>query len=167
MITRSLFSALTLLVTLLYISEGAAMSLFFGGEKVKAVLFSPLSGQITYKGKPASGAVLKLWIAWKDQEGETEIFNTDEDGNFSIPAKIIEYKSSTLAQISIGQMITVEYKGGEYTIWKAGKSSTHLYGELGGRPENLVCELSKEEMDTHLDSALLETLCVWTKLNTE
>jgi len=143
------------------------MSFLFGGEKVEAVLFSPLAGKITYKGKPASSAVLKLWIAWKDQKGETEIFNADEEGNFSIPANIIKYKSSALAQISIAQMITVEYKGGEYTIWKAGKSSTHLYGELGGRPEGLVCELTKEEMDTHLDNSLLETLCVWTKLDSE
>lgn len=141
------------------------MSFLFGGEKEEVVLFSPLEGKITYEGEPASGAMLKLWVAWKNQDGETKSFSADDDGGFSIPAQIIEYKSSPLAQISIAQMITVEYKGGEYVIWKAGKSSTNLYGELGGRPENLVCELTKEEMDTHLDNSLLETLCVWTKLD--
>ena len=167
LITRSLFSVLTVLVTLFYFSEGDAMSFLFGGEKVEAVLFSPLEGKITYESKPASGAVLKLWIAWKDQDGETKNFNTDENGNFSIPIQTIEYRSSPLAQISIAQIITVEYNGSEYEIWKAGKSSTNLYAELGGRPENLVCELTKEEMDTHLDNSLLETLCVWTNLDKE
>ena len=162
--TRFLVRALTLLVTLLYISEGTAMSILFGGEKTEAVLFSPLEGKITFEGKPASAAVLKLWVSWKDPKGETEIFNADDNGYFSIPAKVTEYKSNALAQISIGQMITAEYKGKEYIIWKAGKSSTHLYGELGGQPENVVCELTKEEMDVHLDSSLLETLCDWSKL---
>lgn len=143
------------------------MSFLLGDEKAEVVLFSPLEGKITFEGKPASSAVLKLWISWKDPEGEIEIFNADENGHFSIPAKIIKYKSNPLAQISIGQMITAEYKGKEYLLWKAGKSSTNLYGELGGRPVNVVCELTKEGMDAHLDSSLLETLCVWSKLDKE
>lgn len=143
------------------------MSFLFKGEKNEAVLFSPLEGKITFEGKPASGATLKLWTSWKDQVGETDLYTTDINGFFAIPAKIIEYKSNPLAQISIGQMITVEYNGMEYIIWKAGKSSTTLYGELGGRPENVTCELTKEEMDTHLESSLLETLCVWSNLVTD
>lgn len=153
-----------MLATLFYIAEGATMSILFGGDKTEAVLFSPLEGKLTYKGAPASGASLKLWIAWKDQDGETEQFTADENGYFSIPAKIIEYKKSPLAQMSIAQSITVTYEGNEYVIWKAGKSSTTLYGELGGQPENVVCELTKDELDTHLESALLETSCVWSNL---
>ncbi len=141
------------------------MSLFFGGEKKEAVLFSPLEGKLTFNGKPAAGAKLKLWLAWKDQKGEHEYFTADTEGFFSIPQKTVLYKQNPLAQISIGQMLTVEFNGEEYLIWKAGKTSTHLFGELGGRPENVVCELTKEEMDTHLDHSLLETLCVWENLN--
>lgn len=137
---------------------------FFGGEKTEVVLFSPLEGKLTYKGEPAAGAVLNIWIAWKDQQGETSQFKADDNGYFSIPANIVEHKANPLAQISIAQSITVNYNGNDYLIWKAGKSSTHLYGELGGRPENVVCELTKEEMDAHLDSALLETSCVWSGL---
>lgn len=165
--TLVIFSVLTVLVTTIYFSEGVAMSFLFGGKKVEAVLFSPIEGHITFDGKPVSGAVLKLWIAWKDQEGETEYFKTDENGYFSIPVKIVKYRESPLAQISIGQIITVEYKGENYVIWKAGKSSTNLHGELGGRPVNLICELTKNELDAHLDHALLETICVWEKLEKE
>jgi len=162
--SRTLIPLLTVLAALFYITEGAAMSFMFGGEKTEAVLFSPLEGKLTYKGAPASGAVLNVWIAWKDQEGETAQFTADKNGYFKIPANIIEYKRTPTAQISIAQTITVTYAGNEYLIWKAGKSSTTLYGELGGRPENVVCELTKEETDTHLDAALLETLCVWSGL---
>lgn len=36
------------------------MAIFFGGEKVEAVLFSPLEGKLTFEGKPASGAKINL-----------------------------------------------------------------------------------------------------------
>lgn len=140
------------------------MSLFFGGEKKEAVLFSPLEGKITFEGKPAAGAKIKLWFAWKDKEGESEYFTADNQGYFSIPTKTAVYKQTPLAQISIGQMITVDFNGKEYLIWRGGKSSTHLYGELGGQPQNVTCELTTEEMDAHLENALIETLCKWDQL---
>jgi len=154
------------LVPLLYVSEGAAMSLFFSkGEKIEAVLFSPLEGVITLEGKPVSGAKIKRKVAWKDQIGEIDYFTTDEKGYFSIPIKTVEYRDSAFVQISIGQKLTVEFKGKEYMIWRDGKSTTHLYGELGGRPVNLVCELTKEELDSHLGFSLVGTLCVWSELD--
>jgi len=154
------------LVPLLYVTEGAAMSFFFNkGEKIEAVLFSPLEGVITYEGQPASGAQIKRKVAWKDKEGEIDYFTTDEKGYFSIPIKTIEYRDSAFARLSIGQTITVEFKGKEHIIWKTGKTSAHLYGELGGRPVNLVCELTKEKPDFHLEFELVETLCVWSELD--
>lgn len=141
------------------------MSLFFGDKKkVEAVLFSPLNGKLMFHGKPASGAKIKLWLAWKDQEGEYEYFTADEDGYFSIPKRTALYDESPLFQISIGQMVTVEFKGQEYVIWRGGKSTTHLYGELGGRPENVICEITKDEMHTYLEHSLLETSCEWSNL---
>ena len=141
------------------------MSLFFGGEKKEAVLFSPLEGKLTLNGKSASGAKITLWLAWKDKEGEYHHFSADEAGHFSIPAQIAIYKESPLLQISIGQTITVDYEGREYLIWRAGKTTTTLYGELGGRPKNVTCELSDPEMNPYLEHALLETLCKWEKLD--
>jgi hypothetical protein len=163
---KPLYFALSLaLLAAVYVSQGAAMSIFFGGEKTEVVLFSPLEGKLTYNGKPAAGAKLRLWIAWKDQEGETESFTADEHGQFSIPKRTTVYRKTPLAQLSVGQTITVEYSGNEYLIWKAGKSSPELYGELGGRPQNVHCELTKQEMDVHLEHSLLETLCEWTKID--
>ena len=96
------------------------MSLFFGEkEKVEAVLFSPLEGQLKFNGKPASGPKIKLWLAWKDKKGETKLFNADENGNFSIPAQTVLYKQNPLFQISIGQTIIVEFNHDNFTMYRA------------------------------------------------
>ena len=140
------------------------MSLFFGGEKKEAVLFSPLEGKITFEGNPAAGAKINLWIKWKDKKGEHFGFTADENGFFHIPQKVAIYKENPLAQIVITQEITVEYDNENYLIWTLSKSNTHQFGELGGKPSNLTCELTTEEMDTHLEYALMGTLCKWDKL---
>ena len=130
----------------------------------EAVLFSPLEGRLTYDNRPASGAKLTLWVAWKDQQGESEHYIADSDGYFKIPEKKTKYKASPFSQLSIGQSITVEYNDQEFLIWKAGKSNGHLFGELGGQPVGLTCELTERELDAYLDHALLETSCKWKRL---
>lgn len=137
------------------------MSLFFGGKEVNAVLFSSLNGRITLDGKPASNAKIKLWIKWKDQQGETFIYTADENGVFSIPEQLATYKETALAQIVITQEITVEYMGESYLVWTLSKTNTHEFGELGGKPSNLVCELTNDLEPLRTDSTLMGTVCRW------
>src|SRR5688572_19089622 len=113
------------------------MAIFFGGEKVEAVLFSPLEGKLTFDGKPASGAKINLWIKWKDSKGATISYTSDGDGKFAIPEHIATYRQSAIAQIVITQEITVEYKNQKYLIWTLSKSKTEKFSELGGRPIGL------------------------------
>ena len=93
------------------------MAIFFGGEKVDAVLFSPLEGKLTFEGKPASGAKIHLWIKWKDSKGETFSYTADEEGRFSIPQHNATYKQKAIAQIVITQKINVVHQGASYEIW--------------------------------------------------
>lgn len=137
------------------------MSFFSKGKEIEAVLFSPLEGHLTYEGEPASHANIEVWVAWKNQEGEVHQYQSDETGFFSIPAITAIYKDNPLAQLSVAQTVTVKIKGKEFLIWTAGKSSSHLFGELGGKPIDLTCELTRKEMDTHLEHSLLETKCIW------
>ena len=138
------------------------MSLFFGERKeIEAVLFSPFEGQITIDGKPASQAKIKLWIKWKDNQGETFIYTADDNGRFSIPKKEATYKESALAQIVITQEITVEYRNESYLIWTLSKTNTHEFGELGGRVSNVVCELTEDLQPIRTDSVLMGTTCRW------
>lgn len=142
------------------------MSLFFGGEKKEAVLFSPLEGKITFEGKPAAGAKINLWIKWKDAKGENFEFTSDKNGYFQIPQQITTYKENPLAQIVITQEITVEYERESYLIWTLSKTNTHLYGELGGKVSNLSCELKNDLTTIRADGVLMGTACNWESITT-
>lgn len=141
------------------------MSLFFGGEKVDAVLFSPLEGKLTFNGKPASEAKLKLLIKWKDTEGEHFDFTPDENRFFHISQKVATYKERALTQIVITQEITVEYDNESYLIWTVSKTSTHQFGELGGKASNLTCELTNDLEAIRTDEILMGTSCSWDSIS--
>ena len=141
------------------------MSPFFGREKVEAVLFSALEGQLTLQGKPATGAKINLWIKWKNEEGEHFSFTADENGFFHIPQKVATYKENALAQIVITQEITVEYGNESYLIWTLSKTSIHQFGELGGKASKLTCELTNDLEATRTDDILMGTSCSWDSIS--
>ena len=143
------------------------MSLFSKGEKVEAVLFSPMQGKITYNGKPAAGASIKLWVAWKDKAGETEHYLVNENGEFSIPKKTVLYKANPLAQLVIKQKITVFFEDQEFDIWTLSKMEEAEFTELGGKPVNLVCELTSDERTVRGNRSLGGTRCTWESLHAE
>lgn len=140
------------------------MSIFSRGEKVDAVLFSPMEGRLTFHGEPAKGAEIKLWIKWKDQTGETITFAADERGFFSIPKKIDRFRDDPLAQVVITQEITVYYNNKDYLIWTLSKTSLNEYSELGGKPVNLICEITDEMEPRRTDESLMATNCKWDSL---
>ena len=141
------------------------MSFFFKGEEVEAVLFSPMEGKITYQGKPAAVAKLKLWTAWKDKTGETEFYYADEHGVFSIPKKTMTYQRNPLAQLVIKQRITVYFEGQEFIMWEFSKKEEAEFTELGGKPINLTCELTDDERTVRGNRSLGGTNCIWDALD--
>lgn len=162
---RYSFTLLTLFASLFYVQQGVAMSLFFGGKEVEAVLISPLQGRITFDGKPASHAKINLWIKWKDQQGETFTYKADENGFFSIPKQTATYRESALAQIVITQEINVEYNNETYLIWTLSKTNTHEFGELGGTPSNMICELTNDMVTIRGGGSLGGMACAWDSLD--
>lgn len=143
------------------------MSLFFGGEKKEAVLFSPLEGKLTFNGKPAAGAKLKLWLAWKDKEGESFYYTTDEYGFFKIPQHTTTYRETALAQLVISQEIIVEYEGISHEMWVMSKMDPGIFSELGGKPIDLQCDLPKDLTTIRGKRSLGGTACTWNLLNNE
>ncbi|MGQ9425240.1 DUF6795 domain-containing protein [Gilvimarinus sp. F26214L] len=137
----------------------------FKGADAEAVLFSPLEGKLTFEGKPAAGATLKVWIKWDDPEGSTETFTADEAGFFSLPRKTGHYKDNPLVELVITQEITASYQGQDFLIWTASKSNTHEYGELGGKPVGLTCELTGDMRGIRTDEVLMGTVCTWDSLD--
>ncbi len=141
------------------------MSLISGKKtQVEAVLFSPLQGHLTFNGKPASRATIKLWLAWEDKKGKNYHFTADENGFFNIPKQTAIHSESSLAQLVISQEIKVTYKGREYEIWSMSKMEPAEFTELGIKPLNLVCELTNEMTTIRGIGSLGGTMCTWESL---
>lgn len=151
-------------VTFLGLSiEGIAMS-FFSRPTQELVICSEMQGKLTFQGKPAAGAKIVRWSAWKDHDGESETFYADEHGNFLLPEKRDIHKKGPLdflAQFVGKQMITVTYKGTDYEIWYTSKLVPEKYAEYGGTPTNLRCELTDEQEILRTDDILGGVSCKW------
>jgi hypothetical protein len=46
-----------------------------------------MKGLFAFEGQPAANALIKVQVYWKGDIGEEELFWTNADGTFSIPAK--------------------------------------------------------------------------------
>ena len=133
----------------------------FVGHVQEVVLFSPLQGTLTYKGKPAVGAKIIRKVNWKDKRDETEFFNVNEKGEFDLPVKIATVRIPAMAQFVAHQTIDVIFNDKEFTIWIYGKTDKGLYGELDGRAVNLTCELTDDLIRVEMPNGGLGTSCKW------
>lgn len=153
-----LFSLLT------FCAEASSMS-FLSKPEEKVVLFSPMEGVITFNNKPASGAKIERKVSWKDTKGEIDSSVTDENGKFILSVLEENVQLSKISQFVVSQELSVYYHGEKFLIWTMGKSSKLLYGELEGKPVNLTCELTDEEVPYRFDDALLMTVCKWDSID--
>ena len=141
--------------------------MFFGNkerEVIDIVLMSPLEGVLTYQGKPLPNKEMKLWLRWKDEEGENFTYVTDAEGRFSIPEHKVRDSLNPFAQLVVVQEIIVNHKGVTYEVWNRSKMEPERYTELNGKPVGLICELTSEESIFRGDGSLGSSLCTWEKL---
>lgn len=142
------------------------MSLFSGKEE-DVVLFSPLEGTLTFQGKPAAGAKITRKVSWKDDVGETDVFYADDKGHFSLPLKSAHLKLSAVSQLVINQDVSVQFNNSDHLIWTMGKGAKTLFGELGGKPLGVSCELTGDLVRVDVPDGLLGTSCKWETLDLE
>ena len=136
------------------------MSMFSENEQ-EVILFSPIEGVITYEGRPAVGAKIVRWIKWKDEEGTKDSVLLGADGRFHFSVKEAVIKLSPVSKFVVNQRLTVFFEDEEYVIWAMGNGKTTLYGELGGEPMGLKCELTDKRVRVEAEDGLLMTSCVW------
>jgi len=154
---------LSILLLTSFSTEGTSMSLFSQSREI--VLASPMDGLLTYEGKPAPGVKIKRNLRWYDGEESTEDFVvTDKDGHFSLPIIKKVLQVSGYVHFVVSQEISAVYKDEEILLWAMGKSSKIEYGELGGKPVNLRCELTSEKQITRDYNTPLMTRCSWDSL---
>lgn len=68
---------------------------------------------------------------------------------------------SPLAEFVVTQRLTVSFNGEEFVIWAMGNGNTNIYGELGGKPVDLTCELTDDRERVEVENGLLMTSCKW------
>lgn len=111
------------------------------------VLFSKVHGVVLNHGKPVPNAVVTRYFnfGWTDEE-KTESIKTDKDGAFDFPViKRFSLATSVVPhEPSVSQIIKIHHDGKEYIAWHLNKHNYDENGELGGKPINLICELTKE-----------------------
>ena len=114
----------------------------------RLVLFSEVHGTVLKEGKPVEGAQLTQTVVWSDNKDEIAPQHavTDRNGAFSFP--VIERKAGLLRMVPhqpvMLQKIMIDYQGVQYTAWRHTKDSYEVNSEMGGKPLNLVCELTRE-----------------------
>ena len=139
------------------------MSLFSKSKEI--VLASTMEGVLTYQGKPAGGVKLVRKLRWYDGDESAEDFVvTNPKGHFTLPIvkKVLEV--SGYVHFVVSQEIIALHRGEQIIIFAMGKSSKIEYGELGGKPVNLRCELTSDELISHKYNTPLLTRCTWDSL---
>lgn len=137
------------------------MLFFSKPEGVDVVLFSAMSGVLTFNGELAAGASLTRSVKWDDSDGITETLEVTEDGKFSFETLSAQLKLSPLNKLVIKQRLVAIYKNNEYDIWIMGKIDKSQSTELGGKPINLSCELTDPITRVESLAGLLGTSCKW------
>ena len=139
------------------------MSLLPSPQEV--VLSSPMEGLLTLKGKPLTGVKIERKLSWYEKSESVEDFViTDNMGHFSLPIVRKTIKLSGLVHFSISQEINTTHNGDKILIWFMSKSSKIEFGELGGKPVNLRCELSSDEIITRDYNNPFMSRCKWDSL---
>lgn len=155
----SLVAALALFLSLMvYSPKGVSMSLFKSEE---VWIFSPMEGVVTFEGRPAAGAKIVRVVKWQSDEGETDEVVTDEAGRFRLSGMTRNLRQMLPAEFVAYQDLYVHYQGEEYHVWVMSKREKGKFGELGGEPVNLRCELTDEIERIEIDRGLLGTSCKW------
>lgn len=131
----------------------------------EVVLSSPLEGILTFEGKPLAGIKIERKLSWFDlTESVEDSVITNSQGHFILPLVKKSLKLSNLVQFVVSQEIHAIHNNEPLVIWAMGKSSKIEYGELGGKPVNLKCELNNERRITRDYNTPMMTRCTWDSL---
>lgn len=137
---------------------------FYPGARQDIVLFSPMRGVLTYEGKPASKARITRHIVWQHDRKQADVVHAGSNGSFYLELMQATMVVPPFTQLVVSQQLEVEYAGHQFVIWSLGKLNKELYGELGGKPVQLECELTDPLVRVEVPSGGLGTSCKWSRI---
>ena len=128
-------------------------------KKMTVYPFSGFEGQLLHNGEPAAFATVTRTYDW-DGTLHEETIKADEEGRFSFESVSVEMRQG-IAQFSSSQKIFVQYKNEKYQVWVCGKIAKQEFGEFGGKPKAMVCEVTADREVIALPSGGVGTSCSW------
>lgn len=143
--------------------------LLFKGEKKTYVLASEFSATLTDNDKPIAGVRLVRTITWDN--GDSSVIQettTTDNGHFSFTKVEKELTFSSLAHFSFSSTIEAIVNHESVLVWHNSKQEAAENSEYGGNPiENIVCNLSDEDIVFRLGYANVMTICRWPGMPTD
>jgi len=150
---------LVVALLMLVIGESYSMSLFDIG---KVCLFSKTDGKIVLNGEPVAGVKIIRKSIFQTKTKE-EVTTTDNNGVFHFDASFTRSLAKYMPlEGVITQKIIIQTSEKEHEGWTSVKRNFEENGELGGKPLDLVCELSQEESTfTRVGRHQIYGICDW------
>lgn len=147
------------ILSLVFVPGAEAMSLFDIG---KTCVFSEVKARLYKNGEPLRN--VKVIRRWEWNQLESDSTTTDDKGYFEFPAVFEKSVSRLLpVELVIAQGLYVIDGDEEQKIWSNSKREPEENAEFGGKPFDLVCELT-DEMKIYKDfGTRMRTLCTWSK----
>jgi hypothetical protein len=137
-------------------------SMFTKASTKNYVIFSPLEGVLTRGDQPLANVTIKRRLRWNgNEEGLIEYFTTNEYGHFSLPIHEEDLALGMLNQFVAKVELTIN---DNELIWYGNKMFPEIYSETNGPVNELICDISAEEIPIFLDDSVVPnilTKCRW------
>ena len=147
--------------------EDSAMSIIGPGKK-HYVTSSPFFGKVLNDSIPVANAkILRKVRSNESEDWVTEEFETNDLGEFKLPAREESYDLG-LKQFVSATQVDIEIDGKMVNFWYSNNTRGELYSEFGGeQPEELVCELTQEEVAINGSGYGILAKCKWANMPEE
>lgn len=135
----------------------------FGKKTMQTyVISSPMQGVLMKNGEPLAYTKFSRHLRWNgNEEGLVEEFTTDQNGFFSLPVHEENLDLGMLTQFTGSTHLQAEIDGEVFDIWYNNKFEGHVYAETGKELNNLVCDLTSEEVVVQAELSKIMTICRW------
>jgi hypothetical protein len=126
------------------------------------IISSPLNGLLLNDGKPLAHKKIFRKLQWNgNEEGMIQQFMTDRNGAFSLPAHAEALTIGALSQFLGHTEIYIDHDGKREDIWYVAKMQKELNSEFDEPPQDLVCDITAEEIRVEIIHGMCMTKCRW------
>ncbi|TYK65551.1 DUF6795 domain-containing protein [Colwellia echini] len=144
--------------------ESTMLGLFGKKEGEVYVISSPLEGTLVKNGQPLANTKIIRRLRWNgNDDGVVDEFQTDENGNFNIPAHEEILSIGKLTQFVSNIELFSESETDDNFFWYSNKFSGELFSDFETPVKSLVCDIDDNESRVELKHGAVYSKCRWEK----